>query len=272
MNMRSLMWKAVAGVAVAVGLAGATQSASAATLYDSAGFEAPRFGPGALEAQDPVFGPWLMDTGSTSTAVVQSATVKSGSQAVRVDRVANANGDTRWAVQKPIMPSQRYVIVEWDMNVQQSTGVDFGPFFGVEAYDADVTTVPLIGSLGVDASTGDVLVQEGSAGAIVETGTLVNFGAFNHFALHLDYTTKTYQAYVNGVEVASEGFVDDPILGFSDAPIAALAITPDSVATASGTAFFDNYIIYTSAVGVPEPGGMMVLGLAVVGLVARRRR
>ena len=269
MNMRSLIWKAVAGVAVAIGLAGSTQ---AATLYDSASFEAPRFGAGPLEAQDPIFGPWLMDTGATSTAVVQSGTAATGSQAVRVDRVANINGDSRWAVQKPIMPSERFVIVEWDMNVQQSTGIDFGPFFGVEAYDSDVTAIPLIGSLGVDASTGDVLVQDGSTGAIIETGTLVPFGQYNHFALQLDYTTDTYQAYVNGVQVASEGFVDDPILGFSDAPIAALAITQDTVATAAGTAYFDNYVIRTSAVAVPEPGSMMVLGLAVVGLVARRRR
>jgi hypothetical protein len=272
MKMRSLMWKAVAGVVVAIGLAGATQSASAATLYDSGGFESPRFVAGPLEAQDPVFGPWLMDAGATSTAVIQSATVASGTQAVRVDRVADVNGDSRWAVQKPIVPAERYVIVEWDMNVLESSGIDFGPFFGIEAYDADVTTIPLIGSLGVDATTGDVLIQEAATGAILETGTIVPFGQFNHYALQLDYTTNTYQAYVNGVEVASEGFVDDPILGFSDAPIAALAITDDSVATATGTAFFDNYVIRTSAVAVPEPGSMMVLGLAVIGLVARRRR
>ena len=272
MNMRSLMKSAVAGVALAVGVAAVSQSASAAPLYDSGGFESPRFVNGQLEAQDPVFGPWLMDAGATSTAVVQSGTAASGSQAVRVDRVADVNGDTRWAVQKPIVPGERYVIVEWDMNVQQATGLDFGPFFGVEAYDSDGVNVPLIGTLGVDATTGDILVQDGESGILLETDSLVTFGQFHHFTLQLDYLTKTYQAYVGGVEVANEGFVDDPILGFSDAPIAALALTEDSVATAAGTAYFDNYVIRTSAVAVPEPGSMMVLGLAVVGLVARYRR
>src|SRR5688572_33288097 len=119
MNMRSLMWKAVAGVAVAIGLAGG--STQAATLYDSASFEAPRFGAGPLEAQDPIFGPLLMDTGATSTPVVQTGTAATGSQAVRADRAAHINRHSRRAVQKPTLPSQPLVFVEWDMTVQQST-------------------------------------------------------------------------------------------------------------------------------------------------------
>ncbi|HSV15722.1 MAG TPA: hypothetical protein VLI90_15780, partial [Tepidisphaeraceae bacterium] len=76
----------------------------AATIYDSGGFEAPRFVavPTAnnLAGQDPTpagQGPWQQDAG-TSTAVVQTNTPQAGLQAVEVQRLVGATGDTRWFV------------------------------------------------------------------------------------------------------------------------------------------------------------------------------
>src|SRR3712207_7067044 len=50
------------------------------------------------------------------------------------------SGDTRYGVLRPLTPtgSLQVVRVNWLMNVQQTQApnVDFGPFFGVEGYEA----------------------------------------------------------------------------------------------------------------------------------------
>ena len=57
----------------------------------------------------------------------------------------------------------------------QTTGPgDYGPFFGVDTYDADVNPY-VLGSLGVDAKTGDVLYQLQGTGDLTDTGFLVTF-------------------------------------------------------------------------------------------------
>jgi hypothetical protein len=265
---------AVACAATGFGLL--ASSASAAVVYDSNGFEPPRFVNGSnLEGQDPVpNGPWFRAGTNSSTAVIQSAVSTSG-QAVRVERAAEAGADTRWAVIKPIVPTQRYIHIEWDMRVLETSlpGLTFGPFFGIEAYDAVGASIPLIGALGVDASTREVLVQDGTTGVYepVDTGALVNAG-FNSFALQLDYATGTYQSFLNGVLVDTEDFVDGPILGFSDADIAAVNAEAGKDAVATGIAFFDNYRINTSNVAIPEPATLGLFAVAAVGLLNRRTR
>ena len=228
--------------------------AAALTLFDSGGFEAPRYSPGPLESQDPQ-GPWLKDTARVGVASVQTGTVRSGNQAVRLTRPAAANGDTRYGVVKRFTPSGDLdvVRVSWDMNIprNEQTGVTYGPFLGVEAYDTVGVTPLLIGSLGVDASTGDVLYQDGTTSALTETGTIVALGQWNQFTLEVDYATDTYTVFVNGEARASTTFVADAAAGFSDAPIAALAASADTVATATGTAFIDNYRIEVSAEPTP---------------------
>ena len=251
----------------------AQRGLNAAVLYDSGGFESPRFTNAVLQGQDPVFGPWLRDN-TLSTATIQSSVVQAGTQAVRVDRAADPNGDERWAVSKPIIPSTRYVTVSWDENVTKTVlpGVAFGPLFGVEAYDDNGTATPsLIGSSFIDSSTGDVLFQQHTTGVLIETGVKTAFGQWNHFALQADYNTSTYQLLMNGIQIASNGFVDSGIIGFSDAPLATVAFTDTAAnAAASGTAYFDNYAINTT--NTPEPTMVGFLGLAVLGLGSRRRR
>src|SRR5688500_1047933 len=139
-------------------------------------------------------GQWQRTPGGTSTAVVQSAVFApgGGTQAVRVNRAAN--NDVRWAVQVdhlgypdypspfPPEPAQPIISISWDMRVEQTVGQvnTFGPFFGVEAYD-DSGVIGLLGSLGVDATTGDVLFQAAGSGVLTESGSVVAFGAWNTF-------------------------------------------------------------------------------------------
>jgi hypothetical protein len=236
-------------------------------LYDSQGFEGTRFTAGDVVGQDPAQGPWQQFSGRntvtnvattlTGTANVQTAVVNNGVQAVRVDR---QNGfDARWAPFQPHETIQDAVQVDWTMRVEQSVGPQpFGPFFGIQAYSDNGTGGPvrLIGSAGMDAKTGEILYQQAGSGNLEAVpGQLpLAFGTFNTFRLMLDFDRQRYQLYVNNNLVLTEPFVDatagNPILGFSDADIAALAASGDAASqAANGTAYFDNYAV--SAVNAP---------------------
>jgi hypothetical protein len=246
-----------------IGLAGAAETASAATFYDSSGFESPLFVPGDLTGQDPLNGPWQKSGVNASTATVQVAVKQAGLQAVQVNRAANANADARWGVLKPHANVTTPIAIDWAMNVAQSsvpTG-SFGPFFGVEAYDSLDNPSPLLaGSLGVDAKTGEVLFQQSGTGFIEAVPNFtVPFDQWNHYRLLLDYQSGSYSIFVNGALKATEGFVDSGITDFTDAPIATVAAAGDPASlSAAGTAYVDNYVISE----VPEPG------LAWVGLLS----
>jgi hypothetical protein len=216
----------------------------------------------------------IAETENVETAVIQSTIKKSGSRALQVERAAGV--DNRWAVvfgnssnpdtlavtlvQNRIpLPSapHRFMLIDWDMLVVDaegnSQGGELGPYFGVEAYDS-ASSPPnngLLGSLGVDASTGQVVYQQTGNGEFKNTGQVVDFGVWNHFAILLDYSLDSYRMFLNGAPIGSYGFVDGS-LGlnhFTDADIAALAIDGNAASTAiEGTAYFDNFRVLE---GVP---------------------
>ena len=222
----------------------------AASTILSTGFESP-FVSGPLQGQQG----WVAAGSSASTATVESSVAKSGSQAVQVVKAGAPNTDRRWAAPVTGFPTQRYVIVDWDMRVTQTVNqTAFGPFFGVESYDAVASpTFPkLLGSLGVDATTGDVLYQTQDDGVLTETGTLVNFAQWNHFRMVLDFNTDSYRAYVNGSLVSTTGFVDRGagLNNFTDADISTFAAAGDPVSQSlSASAVFDNFLIRDGLLG-----------------------
>jgi hypothetical protein len=232
-------------------------------------------------------GQWQRTPGGTSSAVVQTSVVRSGLQAVRVDRAAN--NDARWAVQVdhlgypdypnpfPPEPAQPCICINWDMRVQRTQGPadTFGPFFGVEAYD-DATQIGLLGSLGVDATTGEVLYQATGTGFLTPTGSVVNFDQWNHFQIKLDYSTDQYTIFRNFAMLGTFGFVDGAGLNqFSDADISALGAAGDAGSQAlTGTAYFDNFLVREGACPIPEPATFALIGFGLAGasLGARRNR
>jgi hypothetical protein len=243
------LFRSIADTACCLALAGAVSNdCQAASTILTTGFEAPTFTTGNLQGQ----GGWVSAGAGTSTAVVQNSIVNSGSQAVTVTKAATTNSDRRWAVPVSGYPVQRFVIVDWDMRVTQASILTgFGPFFGVDTYDADVTPY-VLGSLGVDASTGDVLYQEQDSGELKETNSFAAFGAWNHFRLILDFGNDTYRAYFNGAQVANTGFVDRGfgLDNFTDADIATFAAASDPVSqTVSASAVFDNFTIRDGLAG-----------------------
>ena len=230
-------------------------SANAATIYDSGGFESPKFvDKQSLKGSDPVpppvgYGPWKQDAG-TSTAVVQTAFPNGGVQSIKVTRVAASTGDTRWGINVPITPTaaSNVVTIDFDLNATISAGTnwngpDLGPLFGVECYDASSGTPKLIGSLFLDAYAGDVVYQQATNGILQNSGTFIPRNQYHHYTLSANFSHKTYSIFVDGNLIHTEGFVDASATNFTDAPITTLAATSNSVATATGTAYFDNYTI-----------------------------
>lgn len=171
---------------------------------------------------------------------------------MEVVKAAAADTDRRWAVPQSGFPSQRFVIVDWDMRVAQASVLTgFGPFFGVDTYDADVAPY-VLGSLGVDATTGDVLYQFQGNGVLTETGTVVNFNQWYHYRLVLDFADDLYRGYLNNALVATTGFVDGGfgLNNFTDADIAVFAAAEDPVSqSVSATAVFDNFVVRDGLLG-----------------------
>ncbi|HZL37422.1 MAG TPA: hypothetical protein VFC78_19045 [Tepidisphaeraceae bacterium] len=253
------------GLAVLIAPVGA-----ATTIYDSNGYEPPTFHTGDLVGQDLTNGPWVQS--GNGTAVVQTA-VKEGTQAVQVTR--QANNDAYFAVVKPVPFVNGTIQVNWDMNVPAATGSQqFGPFFGVSAYDSldTGTGAPLlIGSAGMDATTGQFLFQDAGTGSI-DVGSVLSFGVFHKYQMALNFNTQQYSVTVDGVVQTTQGFVDgstsSPISSFTDADLSALAASGDaSSLAATGSAYYDNYVITQT----PEPAMLGLVLPAALGLLLKRR-
>lgn len=247
-TLRSLLARSLAAVGGASILWGWSAGAAQATadIVNANGFENPPFVVGALEGQNG----WRNSVigSNASTATIQTAVKLAGNQALQVDRAANS--DERWGLPVSGYPTGRYVRIEWDMRVAKATDLPlFGPFFGVEAYD-DNGVFGLLGSLGVDASTGDVLYQTQDTGVLTETGATVGVNQWNNFRIQLDFFSNAYTVFLNGSPLASTGFVDRGASGtdldeLSDASIAAIAASIDAQSQAlAGRAYFDNFSVY----------------------------
>ena len=253
-----VIWSAFVVCGLVLGLpAGATASGVA---FD-AGFEPPGYtttggtlNNGSLQGQSQ----WLwdgtgLDTNIHSSAIVQNAIAKTGSQAVLVTR--KSHSDRYWAMPKVGLPTQRFIAIDWDMNVTaapDSTG--YGPFFGIASNDRTSGSARVLGTLGVDSSTGEVLYQQSQTGYFGATTALVGFNQWNHYRLVLDFATDSYQGFLNGVHVVSSPFVDDNVSQdlntFSDADIMAVAAEADAVSQAlTSNAVIDNLLIRDGLVG-----------------------
>ncbi|MEX0643148.1 MAG: hypothetical protein WD468_10635 [Pirellulales bacterium] len=285
-------------------------------IVNAKGFAPPDFtttflGTGQLEGQvNPVGfgqaispGQWLRPLGTqTGTGVVQSTvfspTVLSGdvanTQAVKIDRINNS--PDRWGI--PVNnqgypeypgpnangePLQPCICINWDMRVEGPAGVpgdfpdgDFGPYFGVEANDDDVSGIKLLGSLGVDATTAEVLYQAPGSGDLTPAGPVTVFGTWHNYQIKLDYSTHDYTIYYDQFPLGTFAFVDGQNDQFSEANILALAASgaPADLVRA-GTAFFDNFLVQEGGCNVvPEPTSvvLILMGLMGVPYVARRQR
>jgi hypothetical protein len=231
--------------------AAVTPAMAAGVLVDSLGFESSPYSNGNLAGQQGWNAPAVA---GTSTAVVQSAVSKSpGSQAVKVTRPANDSTSTGfWAVQQNQFSPQRFITVDWDMRVEQTTPAGGnGPFFGITAWGSLSGTGSQLATLGADASNGSVVIQLPGIQGIADTGTFINFGQWFHYRLVLDYQSHTFTTFLNSSQLTNTGFVDGNLLNqFTDADISTFALgTNNPSQNLGGTGYIDNFVIRDGLVG-----------------------
>ena len=112
----------------------------------------------------------------------------------------------------------------------------------------------MLGTLGVDSSTGEVLYQQSLPAVFAATSEVVAFDEWNHFRVVLDFATDSYMGFVNGVNVVASHFSHDggalELNTFSDADIVAVAAEGDAVSQSlTSTAVFDNFLIRDGLTG-----------------------
>ena len=255
------------------------RASAATTLFDSNGFEPPAYTTGSftgstyngqLEGQ-PNSIPVFQQSGpnANKATVVTNTVGGTALQVVRLDRTSSP--DTRWGVPLSGYPlsTNDQIIISWDMRVEHSTdqGGTFGPYFGIEAYASPGGGNTLLGSLGVDATTGDVLYQAAGTGDLTETGSFAAFGVWYPYSIVLDYSTHQYKTFFNNIQLGGPiGFVDGAFNTFSDADLSGLQAAANS-ASIPGIAYYDNYRITE----VPEPMSAMLAGIGVLLLWGVRR-
>lgn len=224
-------------------------TANAVFLVDD-GFESPDFAVGALEGQQG----WLKAGVSGFASVINDPQAIAGDRSLLVNRVPNA--DVFWGVPLTGAPTGRYATIQWDMNFQETGSlVGLGPFLGVTVFDETTSGIAVVASLGVDATTGDVLSQAEDTGFLFETGADATPGEWIRYRLVLDYLNDTFTAFVNDIQVVSdEGFVDRGlgIDSFSDASITAIGAQADFDSQGlSASARFDTFRVVDTLASVP---------------------
>ena len=234
--------RSAAGPLFAIAIASlAATSSEAAVVVNSAGFEPSAYTTGTLEGQQG----WFNAGSGGATAVVQTAVVKSGTQAVKLTRTSNSNRYFGRFVSSP--PTGRYVSVDWDMRFE-ATGstTSYGPFFGVNGFfEGAGGAVGFGAGFGVDSSTRELLYQQGGTGNFV-AGPIVPADTWAHYRIDFDFGSDTYKAYYNGTLIATTGFVDSHlgINRLTDIDIVALPAAGDAASMAqAGVAYFDNLVV-----------------------------
>lgn len=227
----------------------ATMPARAVTLY-ATGFESPTFAVGAIAGQNgwATFGP--------SGAIVQTAVVKTGTQAVEVFGSA------------PSQAGPYYAVALSDSIINVSADLYLASSAAQSAWQFAATGSGLTGFTGGIDVSGTTI--KAISGAFPTVGTFAR-DTWNHVEVILDFTSQTSTLKLNGVTLAASL----PFCGSNGACTGALV-------AAFGDAIFDSFggvgrtdfgvMDNFSIAAVPEASTWMQMGLGLIALGALARR
>jgi len=255
----------------------ASGSVMGQSLYNSGGFESPRFSAGTLDAQDG--GLWSVDPSSaTGHSVVTSPTAGAspfGSQMVRLNPAASgtvfswpditAGVAARTAGNDVIMTSYKIFL---PVAGELATGANGA--FGTIAYNAALASM---GGIRFRLDTGVALFLMDPDGAGPQTFTnytsgttpfAISRGVWHDVGFAVNIANRQLSFLVNGALV-TQGFVP-ALTGLS---LGEVDLVSSAIGTIPGTVLVDDYSVSAIFV-VPTPGAAALLGLG--GLMAARRR
>ena len=286
--MRPILTAAVAASSLA--LAGST---FAATVLNTS-FEAPGFTTGNLDGQNN-FAVVDVTAGSTAAFNVVANNARTGTQAVSATSSLGTPSATGAPVASAtfgfptdtalanLTPTAAEPIVTLNLSVLRPTpaagATNVSTAVGLDVFSAAdrITGLFLFNNTTVAGTPGTLVpaflgrnATTGAVGFFIANGT-VSYGSYQDLRVVLDYRTDTYNLFVNGTPTtdATGAVANIPFItgadDFSDADLTIQGGRGD-------LSYFDDYSIVTSAAAVPEPATAGLLGVASLGLLARRRR
>lgn len=215
------------------------------SLLFATGFEPPLYSLGTLTGQDG----WNEDhIYVPNSADVITGTARSGAQSVKVSPVNDPGGTNPSWWYRPVSydtGGTGFITVIWDMNVQPGS---LQGNYGIDLYTPDVSRIC---ALRVDFN--DVVQLVGYPGGtltVIDTSANYTRGTWARFKLELDYSARTFRAFMNGQEIASSEFRSAGAIGnvFGDADIWITNVGGDS----DDHAYYDNLRIIYSTSPLPE--------------------
>jgi hypothetical protein len=229
-------------------------TAAPVTLY-STSYEAPEYSAGALSGQNG----WIMyEFGDFSHQVVNSGPARSGSQSLRLGKLAGQGAYGTTQRTGPFSTSLPQIVVEHSIYLDGPTGWNLGlndytfgvPFALYGPGDVFISQVPVFQGLHVQFAGVDVPIT---------TDTWLDL------KMVLDFPAQTATAYLNGNLIGTEPFAN-PASQLSLIEVTGLMgfNTPGP----SPSFYFDDLTV----TAVPEPSTWLVIGLATAGSLAMVRR
>jgi len=236
-------------------LLGGMQS-QAAVLY-ATGFENPPFVPGPIDGQAGWF--VFSASGQTSAPVIETTVVKTGAQAVGVP--GSVSGQTG-----PVFApnfTDPVLDLSADIYLASSTSETSWQFATTGANDTGYAG-------GIDVN-GTSIAAITSGFPVVGTFTR---DTWHHIDLVLDYVSQNFALDLDGSTLAANfPFCGNNFGPCNGAPVAELGWTLfNSFGDGNDSGYMDNFSIATVPAAVPELPSLMLLGIALLGLGATRRR
>jgi hypothetical protein len=203
----------------------------AATVY-STGFESPTYTAGAVAGQDG----WSQDIGATSSITVQSATVKTGTQAVQFNPTGQPNFTRvyRFPFFDTSASAEKLVILSADVFISSAGNPSE---FRISAFNANGDSLPFVR-----------ILQNGLLNvSAVLTNVTVTKDVWHHYELRFDFVNYKMGVVYDGVWVASG-------IAFSSASPIYSTFAVEVLPGGSGTSpvFLDNVSVTSAVVTVPE--------------------